>query len=68
MRNASAYPFRRDVDWRRAMKQYGRFALGVLIAVVMLALGYAELKADAALTAELGVETESNILQVRYAE
>ena len=50
------------------MKQYGKIALGVLIAVVTLALGYAELKADAALTAELGVETESSILQVRYAE
>ncbi|MGZ5094822.1 MAG: hypothetical protein ACXWIP_26665 [Burkholderiales bacterium] len=50
------------------MKQYGKIALGVLIAIVTLALGYAELKADAALKTELGVETESNILLVRYAE
>jgi hypothetical protein len=50
------------------MKQYSKIAVGVLIAIVTLALSYAELKADAALKTELGVETEANILHVRYAE
>ena len=50
------------------MKQYSKIAFGVLIAVVAVALAYAELTADAVLNAQLGIETESNILHVRYAE
>jgi hypothetical protein len=50
------------------MKQYGKIALGVVIAAVAVALAYAELRADAVLNAQLGIETESHILHVRYSE
>jgi hypothetical protein len=50
------------------MKQYGKIALGVVIGVVALALAYAELTADAVLNAQLRVESESNVLHLRYGE
>ena len=47
------------------MKQTGKVAWGVLIAVIGFGLAYVELKADAALNAELGVGAESSKLPTR---